>query len=97
MQTFLLFPDIGFSFRSPNVPTKTKMQRAKVNAPERFDDESDCSESESESESSEDDYGDSEYSDDAPEGNSDWHDDDSGTERCCTPRGSQTEYSDESD
>ena len=73
------------------------MQRAKVNAPERFDDESDCSESESESESSEDDYGDSEYSDDAPEGNSDWHDDDSGTERCCTPRGSQTEYSDESD
>ncbi len=66
------------------------MQWAKVNATERFDDESSgCSESES----SEDDYGDSEYSDDAPESHSDWHDDDSGTERCCTLRGSQTEYS----
>ena len=89
----MIVHDIGFSFRSPNVPAKRKTQRAKVNAPERFDDESDCSESES----SEDDYGDSEYSDDAPEGHSDWHDDDSGTERCCTPRGSQTEYSDQSD
>lgn len=80
-------------YRSPNVPAKRKMQRPKVNGPQRFDDESGCSESES----SEDDYGDSEYSDDAPEGHSDGHDDDSGTERCCTTPGSQTEYSDDSD
>ena len=88
-----LLCDIGFSFRSSNVPAKRKIQRTKGNAPERFDDERSCSESES----SENDYGDSDYSDDATDGHPDRDEDDSGTERCCTPRGSQTEYSDESD
>lgn len=93
----------GFSFRSSSVSAKRKIQRAKANAPERFDDESSCSESES----SDDDYEESEYSDDVPDGNSDWDDDsplhpsdiadDSGSERCCTPPDSQTQYSDESD
>ena len=82
-----------FFFRSSNVPAKRKIQRTKANTPERFDDEKSCSESEI----SEDDYGDSDYSDDATDSYSDKDDDDSGTERCCTPRGSEAEYSDESD
>ena len=64
------------------------MQRTKAKAPERDDDERSCSE---------DDYGDSEYSDDAAEFHSERDADDSGTERCCRPRGSQAEYSDESE
>lgn len=72
--------NIYFPFRSSNVPAKRKIKPGKADAPGRLEDERSCSESES----SNDDYEDSEYTDDD-------NDDDSGTERCCTPRGSQAE------